>query len=241
MGSPRGAAVGDARAEREDVTHFAAELLPAGASALPDGRRHAGGFRARHARRRRPLRLRSSDAPRVARHGVHIDRSREGHARPDGISDVPLDATCACATCKGSAARTCTTSSSAASRWDRGSCRCTTSTTTTRLMAEARDAIERGTYADYAQTKLGAIDRHEHTDRRSGGIVIEQLADVTPPCEVVVTRTGGTRHARPHDRRADAPRRGTDRGSRGPVRADRRAWKSGYAGRAPRSLSCCST
>ena len=36
------------------------------------------------------------------------------------------------------------------------------------LMAEARAAIERGSYAAYAKDKLEAIDRHEHSDRRIG-------------------------------------------------------------------------
>jgi hypothetical protein len=35
-------------------------------------------------------------------------------------------------------------------------------------MAEARQAIERGTYAAYARAKLDAIDRHEHSDKRLG-------------------------------------------------------------------------
>ena len=33
------------------------------------------------------------------------------------------------------------------------------------LMAEARAAIESGTYAAYARAKLAAIDRHEHSDQ----------------------------------------------------------------------------
>jgi queuine tRNA-ribosyltransferase len=36
------------------------------------------------------------------------------------------------------------------------------------LMAEARAAIERGTYAAFARAKLEAIDRHEHSARRLG-------------------------------------------------------------------------
>ncbi len=35
-------------------------------------------------------------------------------------------------------------------------------------MAEARAAIEAGTYAAYAAAKLEAIDRHEHSDKRLG-------------------------------------------------------------------------
>jgi queuine tRNA-ribosyltransferase len=35
-----------------------------------------------------------------------------------------------------------------------------------RLMQEAREAIEAGCFAAYAQAKLEAIDRHEHSGRR---------------------------------------------------------------------------
>jgi queuine tRNA-ribosyltransferase len=36
------------------------------------------------------------------------------------------------------------------------------------LMAEARAAIDAGTFASFARTKLDAIDRHEHSDKRLG-------------------------------------------------------------------------
>ncbi|HEY5961110.1 MAG TPA: tRNA-guanine transglycosylase, partial [Polyangiaceae bacterium] len=36
------------------------------------------------------------------------------------------------------------------------------------LMSEARQAIERGTYATYARQKLERIDRHEHSAERLG-------------------------------------------------------------------------
>jgi queuine tRNA-ribosyltransferase len=39
------------------------------------------------------------------------------------------------------------------------------------LMAEARGAIEQGTYAAFAKAKLDALDRHEHSDRRLGPAV----------------------------------------------------------------------
>jgi queuine tRNA-ribosyltransferase len=39
------------------------------------------------------------------------------------------------------------------------------------LMAEARRAIEQGSYASFARAKLEAIDRHEHSDRRFGSEV----------------------------------------------------------------------
>lgn len=39
------------------------------------------------------------------------------------------------------------------------------------LMAESRAAIEAGTFESFARSKLDAIDRHEHSDRRLGEVV----------------------------------------------------------------------
>ena len=78
-------------------------------------------------------------------------------------------------------------------------------------MAEARAAIEAGTYAAYASDKLEAIDRHEHADRRLGARDDQDAHESAPTtdrwhefsgtleCEVVRTRSGALamRIARP--------------------------------------------
>jgi queuine tRNA-ribosyltransferase len=163
-----GLAVGDSRAQREDVTHDTAALLPA----------------------ERPRYLMGVGTPADLLHAMlaGIDMfdcvlpthlawqgtafTSTGRVRvtrgANGRSDAPLDAACACAVCA----------------------------TTTRaylhhlfkcseplgprllslhnlhhynaLMAEARAAIAAGAYAAFAHGKLEAIDRHEHSARRFG-------------------------------------------------------------------------
>jgi queuine tRNA-ribosyltransferase len=44
------------------------------------------------------------------------------------------------------------------------------------LMAEARSAIERGVYAEYARKKLEEIDRHEHSGKRLGRTLAPEAA-----------------------------------------------------------------
>lgn len=163
-----GLAVGDTRAEREAVTHMAAELLPAD----------------------RPRYLMGVGTPADLLHAMlagvdmfdcilptnlawqgtaftstgRVKLTRAWNAGDDG----PLDASCGCSTC-----RTCT----------RGYLhhlfRCSEPLAPrllsihnlhhyNALMAEARAAIAAGTYAAYAHAKLDAIDRHEHSDRKIG-------------------------------------------------------------------------
>jgi queuine tRNA-ribosyltransferase len=172
-----GLSVGDTRSEREDVTHFAAGLLPAD----------------------RPRYLMGVGTPADLVHAVSagIDLfdcvlpthlawqgtafTSTGRVRvtrgPAGSADVPLDATCDCSTC---------------ARFSRAYLhhlfKCSEplgprllSIHNLRhyhaLMAEARAAIEAGAYAAFAKRKLDAIDRHEHSDRRPGRVALEPASN----------------------------------------------------------------
>jgi queuine tRNA-ribosyltransferase len=163
-----GLAVGDARAEREDVTHFSAELLP----------------------RDRPRYLMGVGTPPDLLHAMlaGIDLfdcvlpthlawqgtafTSTGRVRltrgPNALCDDRLDATCACPTCR-----------TASRAYLHHLFKCSEPLGPRLLsihnlhhyhglMAEARSAIEQGTYAAFAKAKLEAIDRHEHSDRRLG-------------------------------------------------------------------------
>ena len=138
--------------------------LAGGSPALPHGRRHARRSGPRRVGRDRHLRLRAPDAPGVAGDGLHLDGSREGHARRRLRSRTSRWTPRATARrARRSAARTCITSSSAASRSVRGCSRFTTCATITRSWPRCAAAIERGAYAAFARQKLDAIDRHEHS------------------------------------------------------------------------------
>ena len=157
-----GLAVGDARSEREDVTHLSAELLP----------------------KDRPRYLMGVGTPPDLLHAIlaGVDMfdcilpthhgwqgtafTSTGRVRltrgPHALADVPLDATCPCATC--------TTFSRAYLHHLFKSSEPLGPRLVSMhnlhhyhaLMAEARDAILGGTYAAYAREKLAAIDRKEH-------------------------------------------------------------------------------
>ncbi|HEX4448041.1 MAG TPA: tRNA guanosine(34) transglycosylase Tgt, partial [Polyangiaceae bacterium] len=163
-----GLSVGDTRAEREDITRFAAELLPA------DRPRYLMGVGT-------PADLLYAIAAGIdlfdcvlpthlAWQGTAFTST--GRVRvtrgPAGLADIPLDAACDCATC-GSFSRA----------YLHHLFKCSEplgprllSIHNLRhyhaLMADARAAIERGDYASFAKQKLVAIDRHEHSDRRLG-------------------------------------------------------------------------
>jgi queuine tRNA-ribosyltransferase len=166
-----GLAVGDARAEREEVTHLSAELLPAG----------------------RPRYLMGVGTPpdllqailagvdlfdcvlptHLAWQGTAFTST--GRVRitrgPNALCDVPLDVACGCPTCR-----------TASRAYLHHLFKCDEPLGPRllsvhnlhhyhALMAEARDAIGAGSYAAFAAAKLEAIDRHEHSDRRFGGAV----------------------------------------------------------------------
>jgi len=166
-----GLAVGDTRDQREDITHFAADLLPAD----------------------RPRYLMGVGTPPDLLYAIlagidMFDCILPTHMAWQGTAftstgrvkitrsayvdmDEPLDAACACSTC---------------ARFTRSylhhlfKCREPLAPRLLSrhnlfhyhaLMAEARAAIEAGTYAAYARAKLEAIDRHEHSDQRLGRAV----------------------------------------------------------------------
>ncbi len=163
-----GLAVGDTRSQREDITHFAAELLP----------------------RDRPRYLMGVGTPPDLLYAMlagidmfdcvlptHLGWQGTGFTStgrvritrgPNVTADIPLDAACACSTC---------------ARFSRAYLhhlfKCSEPLGPRllsihnlhhyqALMAEARAAIEAGNYAQYARQKLDAIDRHEHSDKRLG-------------------------------------------------------------------------
>jgi queuine tRNA-ribosyltransferase len=163
-----GLSVGDTRSEREDVTQFAAALLPAD----------------------RPRYLMGVGTPADLLYAVSagIDLfdcvlpthlawqgtafTSTGRVRvtrgPAAQADVPLDAACDCSTC------------AAFSRaYLHHLFKCSEplgprllSIHNLRhyhaLMADVRAAIERGEYAAFARQKLDAIDRHEHSNHKLG-------------------------------------------------------------------------
>jgi queuine tRNA-ribosyltransferase len=163
-----GLSVGDTRSEREDITRFAAELLP------PDRPRYLMGVGTPADLLIAvsagvdlfdcvlPTHLAWQGTAFTSTGRVRITRGPAGHA------DVPLDAACDCSTC------------AAFSRaYLHHLFKCSEplgprllSIHNLRhyhvLMTEARGAIELGVYAAFAKRKLDAIDRHEHSDRRLG-------------------------------------------------------------------------
>ena len=157
-----GLAVGDARAQREDVTALSAELLPRdrprylmGVGTPPD-LVHAIGCGVDMFDCVLPTLLAWQGTAFTSTGRVKVTRAECGR------SDAPLDAACACATCKqfsrsylhhlfkcGEPLGSRLLSKHNLHHY-------------LALMAEARAAIEAGGYAAWAKEKLAAIDRHEH-------------------------------------------------------------------------------
>jgi queuine tRNA-ribosyltransferase len=166
-----GLAVGDARSEREDVTYFAAELLPAerprylmGVGTPPD-LLHAILAGVDMFDCVLPTHLAWQGTAFTSTGRVRVTRG------PNAASDEPLDATCPCSTC---------TLYTRAYLHHLFKCSEPLGPRLLSmhnlhhyhaLMAEARREIEAGTYAAFAQKKLEAIDRHEHSDRRLGQVL----------------------------------------------------------------------
>jgi queuine tRNA-ribosyltransferase len=163
-----GLAVGDTRAEREDVTHFSAELLPEdrprylmGVGTPPD-LLHAMLAGIDMFDCILPTHLAWQGTAFTSTGRVKLTRA------PYANEDEPLDRSCACATC-----RTFTRA------YLHHLFKCSEPLGPRlvsmhnlhhylALMAEARAAIEAGDYASFAAAKLDAIDRHEHGDKRMG-------------------------------------------------------------------------
>jgi queuine tRNA-ribosyltransferase len=163
-----GLAVGDERSEREDVTRLSAELLPVdrprylmGVGTPPDLlQAMLAGIDLFDCVL--PTHLAWQGTAFTSTGRVRLTRG------PNALCDDALDATCACPTCR-----------TASRAYLHHLFKCSEPLGPRLLsihnlhhyhclMAEARDAIERGTYAAFARAKLEAIDRHEHSDRRLG-------------------------------------------------------------------------
>ena len=161
-----GLAVGDSRAEREDVTHLSAELLPRdrprylmGVGTPPDLlQAMLAGIDMFDCIL--PTHLGWQGTAFTSTGRVRLTRA------PNALSDEPLDAACPCATCAGFSRAylhhlfKCSEplGPRLVSRHNLHHYHA--------LMTEARAQIAAGTYAAYAREKLLAIDRHEHSARR---------------------------------------------------------------------------
>ena len=165
-----GLAVGDTRAEREDVTHFSAELLPRdrprylmGVGTPPDLlQAMLAGIDMFDCIL--PTHLAWQGTAFTSTGRVKVTRAPTGH------NDDPLDPTCACTTCR-----------TFGRAYLHHLFKCGEPLGPRllslhnlhhylTLMKESRDAIEAGTFAAFAHAKLEAIDRHEHAERRIGQI-----------------------------------------------------------------------
>ena len=172
-----GLAVGDTRDQREDITQYAAELLPAdrprylmGVGTPPD-LLHAMLAGIDMFDCVLPTHMAWQGTAYTSTGRVRITRG------PNANADIALDASCDCLTC---------------TRFSRSylhhlfkckeplGCRLLSIHNLRHyqvLMAEARSAIEAGDYARYARQRLDAIDRHEHSDKRLGRAPSTQAAD----------------------------------------------------------------
>jgi queuine tRNA-ribosyltransferase len=173
-----GLSVGDTRSEREDITHFAAELLPEGRPRYLMGVGTPADLLIAVAAGIDmfdcvlPTHLAWQGTAFASTGRVRITRA------PNAAADVPLDPACDCSTC---------------AQFSRAYLhhlfKCSEplgprllSIHNLRhynaLMAEVRAAIEAGEYATFARQKLEAIDRHEHSGKRLGrDDVLEPAAD----------------------------------------------------------------
>ena len=164
-----GLAVGDTRAQREDITNLTAELLPSarprylmGVGTPPD-LLHAISAGVDLFDCVLPTHLAWQGTAFTSTGRVRVTRG------PCALSDLPVDDSCACSTCR---------------RFTRAYLhhlfKCSEPLGPRllsihnlhhylALMQDARQAIEAGRYAAYASAKLEAIDRHEHNGRRFGG------------------------------------------------------------------------
>jgi queuine tRNA-ribosyltransferase len=159
-----GLAVGDTRAQREDVTAFTAGLLPAGRPrylmgvGTPPDLLAAIGCGVDMFDCVLPTQLAWQGTAFTSTGRVRLTRGAHG------ASDQPLDARCACGTCR---------------RYSRAYLHhlCKSSEPLgprllslhnlhhyVQLMQDARAAIQAGDYPAFARRTLAAIDRHEHGD-----------------------------------------------------------------------------
>ncbi len=163
-----GLAVGDTRAQREEMTAMTAELLPVhrprylmGVGTPPD-LLEAIGCGVDMFDCILPTRIGWQGTAFTSTGRVRLTRG------PNAMIDRALDETCTCTTCK-------TFSRAYLHHLFKASEPLGPRLVSMHnlhhyhaLMAEARGAIEAGRYAAYAREKLDAIDRHEHSDKRIG-------------------------------------------------------------------------
>jgi queuine tRNA-ribosyltransferase len=165
-----GLAVGDTRAQREEMTHLSAEMLPAdrprylmGVGTPPDLlQAMLAGVDMFDCVL--PTHLAWQGTAFTSTGRVRVTRG------PNALADEPLDAACACSTCATFTRaylhhlfKCCEPlGPRLLSLHNLHHYHC--------LMAEARRAIEDGSYAAFARARLDAIDRHEHSERRFGEV-----------------------------------------------------------------------
>jgi queuine tRNA-ribosyltransferase len=163
-----GLAVGDTRAAREDVTQFAADLLPhdrprylMGVGTPPDLLQAIlAGVDMFDCIL--PTNLAWQGTAFTSTGRVRVTRM------PNATSDEPLDAACTCATCKNASRAYLHHLFKASEPVGPRLLAMHNLHHYNALMVEARAAIEAGTYASFAEKKLEQIDRHEHSDHRMG-------------------------------------------------------------------------
>jgi queuine tRNA-ribosyltransferase len=166
-----GLAVGDTRSQRASITQLAAELLPSDRPrylmgvGTPADLLEAVGFGVDMFDCVLPTHLAWQGTAFTSTGRVRITRSANADA------DQALDAACSCSTC-----------ATFSRSYLHHLFKCSEPLGPRllsfhnlfhyhALMGEVRAAIEAGCYAAYAQQKLAAIDRHEHSDRKPGRVV----------------------------------------------------------------------
>jgi queuine tRNA-ribosyltransferase len=162
-----GLAVGDTRAQREDVTGFAADLLPVdrprylmGVGTPPD-LLHAIGCGVDMFDCVIPTHLAWQGTAFTSTGRVRITRGAHR------LSDEPLDAACSCGTCRGYSRAYLHHLMKCSEPLGPRLLSVHNLHHYLQLMREARAAISAGSYAAFARQRLAEIDRHEHAEARA--------------------------------------------------------------------------
>jgi queuine tRNA-ribosyltransferase len=162
-----GLAVGDTRAEREDMTAFAAGLLPEASPrylmgvGTPPDLLHAIGCGIDMFDCVLPTHLAWQGTAFTSTGRVRVTRG--ANAADDG----PLDARCACSTCRGFGRSYLHHLFKCSEPLGPRLLSVHNLHHYLELMREARAAIDAGAYAAFARDKLARIDRHEHAEARA--------------------------------------------------------------------------
>jgi queuine tRNA-ribosyltransferase len=162
-----GLAVGDTRAQREEITAYAADLLPVdrprylmGVGTPPD-LLHAIGCGIDMFDCVIPTHLAWQGTAFTSTGRVRITRGAHR------LSDEPLDAACGCSTCRGYTRAYLYHLMKCSEPLGPRLLSIHNLHHYMQLMRDARAAIEAGTYAAFARQRLGEIDRHEHAEKRA--------------------------------------------------------------------------